>query len=184
MDELARSYDFSRMELLHFAPEVCTTQRLRASFARYITADLYRPGVDLKADLQELPLPDGSFDIVYASHVLEHVSDDVAAISEIRRILRSGGFAVLPVPLYAEKTIEYEEADEEDAGHVRAPGLDYFERYAPHFASVKLYSSSQFPAIYQTYNYRTLAIAPTPRRPLRPLVPVGRHADVVPVCFV
>lgn len=42
-------------------------------------------------DAQALPFPDGSFDAVIANHMLYHVPDRARALSEIRRILTSGG---------------------------------------------------------------------------------------------
>jgi SAM-dependent methyltransferase len=42
-------------------------------------------------DAQEVTFPDGSFDIVIASHMLYHVTDRERAISEARRVLREGG---------------------------------------------------------------------------------------------
>jgi SAM-dependent methyltransferase len=45
----------------------------------------------LVADVQELPFPDESFDVVLASHMLYHVPDRPRAFAEIRRVLVSGG---------------------------------------------------------------------------------------------
>lgn len=45
----------------------------------------------LAADAQQLPLPCGSLDCVIANHMLYHVSDVAQALSEFRRVLRSGG---------------------------------------------------------------------------------------------
>ena len=39
-------------------------------------------------DIQEIPLPDGSIDLIVCSHVLEHVPDDRRATRELVRILR------------------------------------------------------------------------------------------------
>jgi SAM-dependent methyltransferase len=64
-------------------------------------------GVDRREDLTHLSFPDGSFDLVYASHVLEHILDDQSAIREIRRVLSVGGVAVLPVPIISNSTVEY-----------------------------------------------------------------------------
>jgi SAM-dependent methyltransferase len=49
-------------------------------------------------DGRVLPFPDRSFDIVFSSNVLEHVEDLSALLTEIRRVLRPGGFAVHVVP--------------------------------------------------------------------------------------
>ena len=98
-------------------------------------------GADHIVDLQHLPFSDNSYDFVFASHVLEHIPDDRKAISEIRRILRPNGVAMLPVPIYSEKTVEFSEPDPNEFGHVRAPGLDYFDRYQPYFSKVARFDS-------------------------------------------
>ena len=43
------------------------------------------------ADVHTLGLPDDSFDIVHAHQVLQHVSDPVRALREMRRVCRPGG---------------------------------------------------------------------------------------------
>jgi ubiquinone/menaquinone biosynthesis C-methylase UbiE len=42
-------------------------------------------------DVYALDHPDGSFDIVYAHQVLQHLSDPVAALREMRRVAKPGG---------------------------------------------------------------------------------------------
>jgi 2-polyprenyl-6-hydroxyphenyl methylase/3-demethylubiquinone-9 3-methyltransferase len=44
------------------------------------------------------PLADASFDLVWAGEVIEHVADTAAWLSELRRVLRSGGSLVLSTP--------------------------------------------------------------------------------------
>jgi SAM-dependent methyltransferase len=44
-----------------------------------------------KMDAQQIPYPDGSFDIVIANHMLYHVPDIPKALREIRRVLKPGG---------------------------------------------------------------------------------------------
>ena len=48
--------------------------------------------------------PDESFDVIYCSHVLEHVPDDRKAMREFRRVLKRGRWAILLVPINAGKT--------------------------------------------------------------------------------
>jgi SAM-dependent methyltransferase len=48
--------------------------------------------------LINLPFPDGSFDIVSCKHTLEHVEDPLKALSEIRRVLKPRGVALVVVP--------------------------------------------------------------------------------------
>jgi ubiquinone/menaquinone biosynthesis C-methylase UbiE len=45
-----------------------------------------------------LPLDDGSFDVVWASEVIEHVADTARWLSEVRRVLVSGGRLLLTTP--------------------------------------------------------------------------------------
>jgi SAM-dependent methyltransferase len=42
-------------------------------------------------DLFHLPYPDGAFDVIHLHQVLQHLSDPVAALSELRRVLAVGG---------------------------------------------------------------------------------------------
>jgi SAM-dependent methyltransferase len=52
----------------------------------------------LRADGALLPFADGSFDLVCALDVLEHLDDDAAAVRELRRVLRPGGVLLVFVP--------------------------------------------------------------------------------------
>lgn len=85
--------------ILHFAPERQLRNRISRAAGKYVTADYDRGDCDLKLDISAMPsVPDQSFDVVISCDVLEHVPDDLAAMREIRRILRPGGTAILTVP--------------------------------------------------------------------------------------
>jgi SAM-dependent methyltransferase len=45
-----------------------------------------------------LPVEDGSFDVVWASEVIEHVADTARWLSEVRRVLVPGGRLLLTTP--------------------------------------------------------------------------------------
>ncbi len=54
-----------------------------------------------EAPLERLPFEDGAFDLVCASDVLEHISDDGAALRELWRVVGPRGFLLATVPAYA-----------------------------------------------------------------------------------
>jgi SAM-dependent methyltransferase len=141
-------------------------------------------GVDYNVDLRQLPFPDAEYDFVFASHVLEHIRDDEKAIAEIRRILRPGGIAILPVPVVADKTTEYPEPSPLEGYHVRAPGFDYFDRYERYFSKVDRIASDALPSRFQPFIYENRTVYPTRACPWRPPMAGEKHQDVVPVCYV
>jgi SAM-dependent methyltransferase len=49
---------------------------------------------------ETLPFEDGSFDLVTALDVVEHLDDDLAALREFRRVLRPGGTLLVTVPAH------------------------------------------------------------------------------------
>jgi SAM-dependent methyltransferase len=123
--------------MLHVAPESCFISRFKQAIGNgYLTADLFSKAVDVKMDICDIHYPDNTFDIIYCSHVLEHVPDDRKAMSEFQRVLKPDGWAVLLVPITAKQTVEdpsitdpHERSrvfGQED--HVRCYGPDYIER--------------------------------------------------------
>ena len=99
-------------KLLHFAPEPCLAEQLsKRPNIDYLNADLFDPAAMLQLDLCNIDLPDASFDMVYCSHVLEHVPDDRRAMREIRRVLKPGGLALILVPIIADHTFEDPQRD-------------------------------------------------------------------------
>ena len=57
-------------------------------------------GAVRKGDTCALPFADGSFDLVLATDVIEHVDDDDAAVREVSRVLARGGKALITVPAF------------------------------------------------------------------------------------
>ena len=104
----------------------------------YISADLSSPSVMVMMDITTIGMIDNTFDVVVCNHVLEHISNDKQAISELFRVLKPGGWAILQVPIVREKTFEDSEVTtpakrlevfgHED--HFRAYGRDYEDRLA------------------------------------------------------
>lgn len=181
--ELQKEIPLSRLRVLHIAPEPFFESRLRKRCASYVTADINAAGVDRREDLTRLSFADHSFDLVYASHVLEHIADDTSAIHEIHRVLVPNGLAILPVPIVAHATAEYGAANPHEAGHVRAPGVDYFDRYQRVFQRVRVFESASFAPLHQVWIYEDRSGWPTSKMPNRRPMAGVKHSDYVPVCY-
>ena len=122
------------MSLLHFAPEYALRGRMEAMPGlRYVTADLDPEGVDVQLDITAMPFEDGAFDAILCSHVLEHVIDDRAAMSELHRVLGPDGWALVLVPLDLAREATYEDfAITAPEDRVHAFGQDdHVRMYAP-----------------------------------------------------
>jgi SAM-dependent methyltransferase len=130
-------FDGKSKKILHVAPERCFESIFKDRLgSNYLTADLFNPRAMIKMDICDIQFPDGSFDVIYCSHVLEHVPDDKQAIREFYRILNDDGWAILLVPISSEKTFEdssivdpkerLKAFGQED--HVRRYGPDYVDR--------------------------------------------------------
>lgn len=128
--------------VLHFAPEPRLTAKIMAARpARHVQADLFPTHAVIdQVDLMAMPYADASFDVVIANHVLEHVADDRTALTDVRRVLRPGGLAVLQTPFshvlahticdggVTSKKARRQLYGQED--HVRLYGRDVFDRIA------------------------------------------------------
>ena len=90
-----------KQRLLHFSPELALGSFIRHTGRfDYRSADLSSPNVDDQIDICRMAkYPTASFDAFICSHVLEHVTDDRAALGELFRILKPGGWGILMVPL-------------------------------------------------------------------------------------
>lgn len=145
------------LKVLHIAPEQEFLRRFKKmKNLDYISADLYSPIVDVKADILNLPFGDESFDVVICNHVLEHIEDDATAMSELFRVMKKSGWGIVQVPMKPSLAVSYENFSITDPkerqkhfgqyDHVRWYGMDYFDRLKnAGFEAEINYYSQQFP---------------------------------------
>lgn len=138
---LTNKTDFfeKQRKVLHIAPEQCFLKRFKKmENLDYVSADLYSPLVDVKADICELPFEDATFDLILCNHVLEHIPNDKKAMQELYRVLKKGGKGIFQVPqdlnrkeTYEDFSIKTPEERRKHFGqydHVRVYGTDYANR--------------------------------------------------------
>ncbi len=98
-----------KLKLLHIAPELCFIKIFEnLENLEYISGDIESPLANVMMDVHDIPFDENSFDVVFCNHVMEHVEDDIKAMSEIHRVLKPGGWAIIQSPVYMdlEHTIE------------------------------------------------------------------------------
>lgn len=126
-------------KLLHIAPELCFMDIFeRMENLEYTTGDIESPLAKIKMDVHEIPFDEGTFDVVFCNHVMEHVENDIKSMSEIHRVLKHGGWAIIQSPVYMELDHTIEDSSITDPlerekiygqnDHMRKYGKDYGER--------------------------------------------------------
>jgi SAM-dependent methyltransferase len=116
-----------------FAPE-------KALFPLWQTArhlDVYKidlealRGVDVQADLMQLPFAGETADLIWCHHVLEQTPDDRIALSELNRVCSRSGELIVSVGVgNQEVTQEFGFLDKRRSGNRRLFGNDFVERLA------------------------------------------------------
>jgi SAM-dependent methyltransferase len=59
--------------------------------AEYVGVDVDNPAAELAGAVENLPVADGTFDVVLCTQVLEHALDPARAVAELRRVVAPGG---------------------------------------------------------------------------------------------
>jgi SAM-dependent methyltransferase len=133
LEEKTDFFQLRDVRMLHVAPEALLETRFRKQLgAGYLSADFLQPA-DVKMDITDIQYPEDSFDVVYCSHVLEHVPDDRQAMRELCRVLKPSGWAILLVPVTVDSTIE-DPTITDPQERLRLFGQDdHVRRYGPDF---------------------------------------------------
>ncbi len=128
-----------KLKVLHIAPELCFMKKFEELHGNnYITADIESPLAKVRMDIHQIIFEANFFDVVFCNHVMEHVDDDIKAMSEIYRVLKPGGWAIMQSPVYPELETTLEDPSITDPkereaiygqdDHQRKYGKDYADR--------------------------------------------------------
>lgn len=162
LKEVKKIFAAKNLKILHIAPEKNLSKKILAfGFEDYVCADLFTEGYVYPShvkniNVMNIPYPDNTFDIVICNHVLEHIDMDLKAMKEILRVLKTGGEAILQVPISKNSQATYEDFSITDPSkrelafgqfdHVRIYGQDYSKRLEEAGFRVKRINiSKQFP---------------------------------------
>ena len=169
MKELGLLQKLAAKKMLVIAPEAQLVGSLRKFGVDLTLGDAYPESfgsaLELvrRIDLTDTRLPENEFDIVMANHVLEHIPDYKQAISEIYRILVSGGIAILQTPFSSILYNNFEDANINTLDlrrkyygqhdHVRVFGLKLFEDIKNLGFSLKIYRHDDILKQYDAHIY-------------------------------
>jgi SAM-dependent methyltransferase len=90
-----------------------------------------------------LPLDDVSFDLVWASEVIEHIADTAQWLSEVRRVLAPGGRLLLTTPSHGRL-------------RVAARGIERFSE--PLGDHLHLYTRSSLRTLLEEFGFREMSV--------------------------
>ncbi len=90
----------NEIRILDFSPSRCIYRRLKkVKSINYISTDFAGEFLsDYKFDITKINSSSGSFDLIICYHILEHIQDDMLAITELKRVLKPGGKCYIQTP--------------------------------------------------------------------------------------
>lgn len=138
--------------MLDIAPAAALSRHIRRRYRiEYRTSDLYMKGVDDQVDITRMDCyADASFDAFICSHVLEHIPDDRAAMSELFRILKPKSWGIAMVPI----SLSMPEIREDPTKTTEAERWQYFGQYD----HVRVYNRAGFLERLREAGFKTSAL--------------------------
>lgn len=153
--------------VLHFSPNKILYRKFKNLDIEYFSTDFENEfTADYQYDITAIPINDNFFDVIICYHVLEHIEDDIKAISELYRVLKPNGLCYIQTPfkngdIYEDKSIKSSAEREKAFGqkdHVRiysVKGLEKRLNNAGFSTEVNNYQSNA----YFGYKEETVIIA-------------------------
>ena len=101
------------------------------------------------------PLEDASFDVVWAGEVIEHVADTAAWLSEVRRVLRSGGSLIASTPAHGRLTL----------ARLALSRRAFAEHFNPLGDHLRFYSRATLSALISEFGFERIQVRSAGGRP-------------------
>jgi 2-polyprenyl-3-methyl-5-hydroxy-6-metoxy-1,4-benzoquinol methylase len=105
-----KNQEINKLKILNIGAATGKTSEILSEFGTVTSLEYDKECCDFANDtlnlniingsILELPFADGEFDMVCALDVIEHVEDDFLAVSEMKRVCKSGGLVVVTVPAF------------------------------------------------------------------------------------
>lgn len=146
--------------MLHISPEYRFYKKLKdKKNIQYIPVDKFEPGYEYFSLTKDFDLLDPSlspeqYDFIICNHVLEHIIDHKTAISNLFKVLKRDGSAIVSVPILVNNAPTYEDYSivspnerKKHFGqwdHVRYYGADIENRFWDSGFKVKAVSSIHY----------------------------------------
>ena len=145
LNKLQYVFNKDNVKLLHFAPErviykVFSSKENIEYYPVDLSPERYGHIENIypeSVNMEDIPFKDDTFDLVYNSHVLEHVADDNKAMRELYRVVKKDGVCIVIVPMSKNyETLEKEEYNTPELrlkyyrqkNHLRLYGFDIKEK--------------------------------------------------------
>ncbi len=108
---LKENYLLHDISILDFSPSRTLYRRLKNEKYNYLASDLSGDFIaDVSYDITNINAADASYDLIICYHILEHVNNDLLAMKELYRVLKSSGKCIIQTPfkdgyIYEDTTI-------------------------------------------------------------------------------
>jgi len=118
----------NKPRILDFSPSRSIYRLMKKRNFFYISSDISGDFIsDVSYNIKNIESANDSFDLIICYHILEHIDDDIKAMSELWRILTKGGYCIIQTPfkegeIYEDNAISSPEEREKHFGqsdHVR-----------------------------------------------------------------
>jgi len=96
----------------------------------------------------EWALPDAAFDVVWAGEVIEHVADTATWLSEVRRVLHSGGALLLSTPAHGRLTLL----------RIALSGRAFEERFEPRGEHLRYYANGTLRGLLEDFGFDVVQV--------------------------